>query len=170
MCLAVFGEFWFLQAVVSRLRPSLSASAGATAGSTVDISDAVEAMEALHISTDVCERVCDAMVVDGDVTGAMFLRLVVDEGVKMTVATKLRQRLRIAAPVPPPTAAVCADHGCRGSGHASVMSCWRVSTLQAPSIPSIAGGSSPEDSPPQSAVAQPGVSITFLRMCSSCFG
>jgi hypothetical protein len=116
MCLAVFGEFWFLQAVVSRLRPSLSASAGATAGSTVDISDAVEAMEALHISTDVCERVCDAMAVtaaasDNDVTGAMFLRLVVDEGVKITVATKLRQRLRIAAPVPPPSfnAAVCVN-------------------------------------------------------------
>jgi hypothetical protein len=77
----------------------------------VDISDAVEAMEELSIVADASERVCDAMAIAGSkgdaVTGAVFLRFVMNEGVKTTAAAKLRQRLRIAAPVPPPTRAVC---------------------------------------------------------------
>jgi hypothetical protein len=39
------------------------------------------------------------------------------------------------------------------------MSCWCDSTLQTSSIPSIAGGSSPEGAPPQSAVVPPVVSF-----------
>jgi hypothetical protein len=80
----------------------------------VDISEALDAMESLHIPSEVSDRVCDAMAIagaaseTGDVTGAQFLRLVVDYGVKTTTAAKLRRRLRIVAPVPPSTVSSCA--------------------------------------------------------------
>jgi hypothetical protein len=79
----------------------------------VDISEALDAMESLHIPSDVSDWVCDAMAIagaaseTGDVTGAQFLRLVVDSGVKTTTAAKLRRRLRIVAPVPPSVVSVC---------------------------------------------------------------
>jgi hypothetical protein len=38
----------------------------------------------------------------GKVSGAQFLSIVTEEGVKTAVAARLRQRLRITAPVPPP--------------------------------------------------------------------
>jgi hypothetical protein len=73
---------------------------------TVDMSDALEAMEELHVASEVSERVCDGMAVVaaevGEVSGAQFLSLVTEEGVKTAVAARLRQRLRITAPVPPP--------------------------------------------------------------------
>jgi hypothetical protein len=73
---------------------------------TVDMSDALEAMEELHVAPEVSERVCDGMAVVaaevGEVSGAQFLSLVAEEGVKTAVAARLRQRLRITAPVPPP--------------------------------------------------------------------
>jgi hypothetical protein len=79
----------------------------------VDISEALDAMESLHIPSEVSDHVCDAMAIagaaseTGDVTGAQFLRLVVDSSVKTTTAAKLRRRLRIAAPVPPSAVSVC---------------------------------------------------------------
>jgi serine/threonine protein kinase len=79
----------------------------------VDISEALDAMESLHIPLEVSDHVCDAMAIagaaseTGDVTGAQFLRLVVDSGVKTTTAAKLRRRLRIVAPVPPSVVSVC---------------------------------------------------------------
>ncbi len=73
---------------------------------TVDMSDALEAMEELRVAPEVSERVCDGMAVVaaevGEVSGAQFLSLVTEEGVKTAVAARLRQRLRITAPVPPP--------------------------------------------------------------------
>jgi hypothetical protein len=73
---------------------------------TVDMSDALEAMEELLMAPEVSERVCDGMAVVaaevGEVSGAQFLSLVTEEGVKTAVAARLRQRLRITAPVPPP--------------------------------------------------------------------
>jgi hypothetical protein len=73
----------------------------------VDMSEALTAMEALQVPSDVSDRVCEAMVaaaaLAGTVTGARFLQIVVDEGVKPAIAMKLRQRLGIAAVVPPPT-------------------------------------------------------------------
>jgi hypothetical protein len=80
----------------------------------VDISEALDAMESLHIPSEVSDRVCDAMAIagaaseTGNVTGAHFLRLVVDYGVKTTTAAKLRRRLRIVAPVPPSVVSSCA--------------------------------------------------------------
>jgi hypothetical protein len=83
------------------------------------MSEALEAMEELHVASDVSERVCVAMAVaaaasaSGDVTGAQFLRMVVDEGVKTTVAAKLRRRLRTTAAVPPPAVSVSCVVLCR---------------------------------------------------------
>jgi hypothetical protein len=69
------------------------------------MSQALAAMDALHIAADVADRVCDGMVVaaaeEGHVTGARFLQIVVDEGVKSAVAMRLREKLRIASVVPP---------------------------------------------------------------------
>ncbi len=81
----------------------------------MDISEALDAMESLHIPLEVSDLVCDAMAIAGaasetagDVTGAQFLRLVVDSGVNTTTAAKLRRRLRIVAPVPPSVVSSCA--------------------------------------------------------------
>jgi hypothetical protein len=69
------------------------------------MSQALAAMEALHIATDVLDRVCDEMVVAaaaaGHVSGIQFLQIVVDEGIKSALAMKLREKLRIASVVPP---------------------------------------------------------------------
>jgi serine/threonine protein kinase len=79
----------------------------------VDISEALDAMESLHIPSEVSDRVCDAMAIagaaseTGQVTGAQFLRLVVDSDVKTTTAAKLRRKLLIVAPVPPSAVSVC---------------------------------------------------------------
>jgi serine/threonine protein kinase len=82
----------------------------------VDISEALDAMESLHIPSEVSDCVCDAMAIagaeseTGDVTSAQFLRLVVDSGVKTTTAAKLRRRLRIVAPVPPSVVSSTSRH------------------------------------------------------------
>jgi hypothetical protein len=61
-------------------------------------------MEELHIATDVLDRVCDEMVDAaaevGHITGARFLQIVVDEGIKSALAMKLRGKLRITSVVP----------------------------------------------------------------------
>jgi hypothetical protein len=60
------------------------------------------------MAPEVSERVCDGMAVPvvaaevGEVSGAQFLSLVTEEGVKTAVAARQRQRLRITAPVPGP--------------------------------------------------------------------
>jgi hypothetical protein len=69
------------------------------------MSQALAAMEALHIAADVADRVCDEMVLaaaeEGHVTGGQFLQVVVDEGIKAAIAMKLREKLRIVSVVPP---------------------------------------------------------------------
>jgi hypothetical protein len=85
------------------------------------MSAALAAMEALHIAADVTDTVCDEMVRTaaevGHVSGAQFLQIVVDEGVKAALAMKLREKLHIASVVPPR----------RVSGDARVLSpCTRV--------------------------------------------
>jgi hypothetical protein len=69
------------------------------------MSAALAAMEALQITADVSDRVCEEMVAAaaevGHVTGARFLQIVVDEGTKAALAMKLRERLRITSVVPP---------------------------------------------------------------------
>ncbi len=84
-----------------------AAGAGASAPHVVDMSEALSAMEALQLPSEVSDRVCEFMVAAaaeaGAVTGARFLQMVVDEGVKPAIAMKLRQRLGIAAVVPPRT-------------------------------------------------------------------
>jgi hypothetical protein len=71
----------------------------------VDMSQALAAMEALQIASDVSDRVCDEMVAAaaevGLVTGVQFLQIVVDEGIKAALAMKLREKLRITSVVPP---------------------------------------------------------------------
>ncbi len=61
-------------------------------------------MEALQIAADVLDRVCDEMVDAaaevGHITGARFLQIVVDEGIKPALAMKLRRKLRISSVVP----------------------------------------------------------------------
>jgi hypothetical protein len=96
-----------------------AAPAAATAGVTVpastgaaslpvdavDMSEALAAMEALQITADVADRVCDEMIVAvaevGHVTGVQFLQIVVDEGIRPALAVKLREKLRITSVVPP---------------------------------------------------------------------
>jgi hypothetical protein len=69
------------------------------------MSKAQAAMEELHIAADVQDRVCDEMIVAaaevGHVTGTRFLQIVVDEGIRSTLAMKLREKLRITSVVPP---------------------------------------------------------------------
>jgi hypothetical protein len=71
----------------------------------VDMSQALAAMDALQIASDVADRVCDEMVLAaaevGHVTGAQFLQIVIDEGVKSALAMRLREKLRITSVVPP---------------------------------------------------------------------
>ncbi len=85
--------------------PAASASAS-RAVDVVDMSEALAAMEALLVASDVSDRVCEGMVLagaeTGKVTGTQFLQMVVDEGVKPATAMKLRQRLRITCMVPLP--------------------------------------------------------------------
>jgi hypothetical protein len=49
--------------------------------------------------------VCDGMILAaaevGHVTGARFLQIVVDEGIRPVLAVKLREKLRITSVVPP---------------------------------------------------------------------
>ncbi len=75
------------------------------AADVVDMSQALAAMDALHIASDVADRVCDEMVAAaaevGHVTGARFLQIVVDEGFKSALAMRLRESLRITSVVPP---------------------------------------------------------------------
>jgi hypothetical protein len=69
------------------------------------MSEALATMDALHIASDVADRVCDEMVLAaaeaGHVTGAQFLQIVIDEGVKSALAMRLREKLRITSVVPP---------------------------------------------------------------------
>ncbi len=69
------------------------------------MSQAQAAMEALQITADVQDRVCDGMILAaaevGHVTGVQFLQIVVDEGIRSTLAMKLREKLRITSVVPP---------------------------------------------------------------------
>jgi hypothetical protein len=78
---------------------------GGAAVDIVDMSQAQAAMEALQIAVDVQDRVCDEMIVAaaevGHVTGIQFLQIVVDEGIRSTLAMKLREKLRITSVVPP---------------------------------------------------------------------
>jgi hypothetical protein len=71
----------------------------------VDMSQALAAMEELHIAADVQDRVCDEMILAaaevGHVTGIQFLQIVVDEGIRPALAVKLREKLRITSVVPP---------------------------------------------------------------------
>ncbi len=71
----------------------------------VDMSQAQAAMEALQIAADVQDRVCDEMILAaaevGHVTGSQFLQIVIDEGIRSTLAMKLREKLRITSVVPP---------------------------------------------------------------------
>ncbi len=74
----------------------------------VDMSQALAAMEALQITADVQDRVCDEMILAaaevGHVTGIQFLQIVVDEGIRPALAVKLREKLHITSVVPPRTA------------------------------------------------------------------
>jgi hypothetical protein len=74
---------------------------------TVDMSQALAAMEELHITADVQDRVCDEMILVtaevGHVTGVQFLQIIVDEGIRPVLAVKLREKLRITSAVPPRT-------------------------------------------------------------------
>jgi hypothetical protein len=92
-------------------------SSSPAASQVVDMSEALTAMEALQVPSEVSDRVCEAMVTAaaeaGAVTGARFLQMVVDEGVKPAVAMKLRQRLGIAAVVPPRTVRRASLAACR---------------------------------------------------------
>ncbi len=78
---------------------------GGSVSDVVDMSVADDAMGELGIDREVSDRVCDAMVLaadsNGKIPGAQFLQMVVDEGVRPSVAMKLRQRLGITAGVPP---------------------------------------------------------------------
>ncbi len=71
----------------------------------IDMGDAADAVAALHVPTDVLERMCEAMtaVADGvgNVTGAQLLRIAVDEGMGAVAAVALRRKLSIVAAVPP---------------------------------------------------------------------
>jgi hypothetical protein len=68
------------------------------------MSQALAAMEALHIAADVADRVFDEMVLTavevGHVTTARFLQIVIDEGINAAVAVKLREKLRVTSAVP----------------------------------------------------------------------
>jgi serine/threonine protein kinase len=84
---------------------STARSPAAVPADVVDMSQALAAMDALHIAADVADRVCDEMVLaaaeEGHVTGAQFLQIVIDEGVKSALAMRLREKLHITSVVPP---------------------------------------------------------------------
>jgi hypothetical protein len=92
-------------AAVSTVSSLASTGGAAQPVDVVDMSQALAAMEALHIAADVADRVCDEMVLAaaevGHVTGGQFLQIVVDEGIKSALAMKLREKLRITSVVPP---------------------------------------------------------------------
>ncbi len=96
-------------AAVAAAGPAISAGSGAAPhwhlGDVVDMSQALAAMEALQIASDVSDRVCEEIVLAaaaaGHVTGGQFLQIVVDEGIKPALAMKLREKLHITSVVPP---------------------------------------------------------------------
>jgi hypothetical protein len=122
---------------VAAATPASTAAAGSAStrpgaatqpADVVDMSEALAAMDALHIASDVADRVCDEMVLAaaeaGHVSGAQFLQIVIDEGVKSALAMRLREKLRITSVVPPrkvrcdaaPCAAATTSVSCRVVG------------------------------------------------------
>ncbi len=98
-------------AAAAALAGGLAIGAASQAVDVVDMSEALAAMEALHIAADVSDRVCDEIVLAvaevGHVTGTHFLQIVVDEGIKTALAMKLREKLRITSAVPPRRVRLC---------------------------------------------------------------